>query len=99
MQKLDEGPMFHIGTKGGDDDDSKFGLFQVMFCFPNNRLVVFSTEWFTPQNATWKEATANGTALLQLIARKQVDVVVSDVVVTPSSAEIVTFTVPLITYR
>ncbi|XP_021924488.1 probable glutamate receptor [Zootermopsis nevadensis] len=59
----------------------------------------FSTDWFTPHNTTWNETTANGTELLQLISRKQVDMVVSDVTITPSSADVVTFTVPLLTYR
>jgi ABC-type amino acid transport substrate-binding protein len=63
------------------------------------RLLGGSTEWFTPNNATWNEATADETDILELISRKQVDAVVSDITVTPSRADIVSFTVPLLTYR
>jgi hypothetical protein len=66
----------------------------VFICF-----VVHRTEWFTPRNKTWNEATNNGTDLLQLIRQKQVDVVVSDITITSSKTDVVTFTIPLLTYR
>jgi hypothetical protein len=66
----------------------------VFICF-----LVRRTEWFTPHNETWNEATNNGTDLLQLIRQKLVDAVVSDVTITSSKKDVVTFTIPLLTYR